>query len=220
MRPAHNRTVEQWQKLAGRLNKFGYSFPTKLRKKDVPGVRRARLKNQRFLSSVENKNKKVAKVYFRPFNKDQRGRLIKPKPGLISKHARTPGGFFYQLPKGATRATYKLRVTKTGDVRTSYATKNEVIVRLRASGLARDPRAEAMRAVGRRRPVSIVFIVNGFMGKQVMSPGYFFDYVVDLLGAELSSSAIAETFQLRLIYPSTPRKKSRARPKHKARRKA
>jgi hypothetical protein len=81
------------------------------------------------------------------------------------------------------------------------------VVSLDPKALARDPEAEARRAVGKRRPVKISFIVNGWQGKKSFAPGEFFIYCAADLFDEWqhrnkSWNDFAKVFQLKLSYPA------------------
>lgn len=141
--------------------------------------------------------------------------------GAFSKQQITPGGVFIQRPVGVEEKDFKISIRKSG---VTLAGKNykDLIIAMDPEKLAVDPIKAAKDAIGKRKPIFVKMVVNGFeargdannpKGKDHLLK-LFFSYWEDLYAALTSDNSedrerggramepeeIADTFHLKLMY--------------------
>jgi hypothetical protein len=206
-----------WPARVKTLKAIGYNYPKRLTAANKRNIAYVEKRHSRYLNAKDKTRVRFVKG--------------KPDPKLVTSRQRTPTGFFDSIPKRVRKNEYKIAIEKDGALRYSVRGNEEIVVPLDPKGLTRDPRAEIIRAVGKRRPVGIRIVIFGDEGHEVFRPNVFFDYMVDLFFPErregtarqkgMSWQTIAGRFKLKLIYPpKRAKQKTIARSKKKlARRK-
>lgn len=232
-------SAKDYATAAKKLRKAGFNVSAK------PG-QKATGHQKAAVHRLWNQNKRRVQAYLNPANGfkfvPMTSRQAKKLKRLASKEQMTPGGMFFQTPKGTDPDDISFRVD--GDrLEVSANNRRDVIVRLDPELLAIDPDRAVREAIGDRKPAKVSLMVNGFRGKTEYAMKSFFQYfdgpgisgqpsLMDQLrddersGGPLDDEQIADIFSLRLIYGRGGRKhdatkakksKGKARPQGRSR---
>jgi len=139
-----------------------------------------------------------------------KGAKLKQATRLLSKEQSTPGGFFFQRPKGVKKGKVRYQVTKKG-LRIKISGKvNDLILPIDAKLIVRDPKLAMEQAMkGLKKPRQAQLLINGFNRKNpaFTSAKGFFNYMSDIIPElmerdtqPLSAEEINRIFQLKMIY--------------------
>lgn len=145
-------------------------------------------------------------------------RVIK---GAFSSQQITPGGVFIQRPTGVEEKDFKVSIRKSG-VTLAGRNYRDVIIAMDPRKLAVDPEQAAKDAIGKRNPVFVKMVVNGFEARgdannpkeKLHALKLFWSYWENLYsdltsedpedrergGRAMTDDEIADTFHLKLIY--------------------
>ena len=95
------------------------------------------------------------------FRRANSSRLRKLR-GTLSDQQITPSGFFVQVPRGVAKNKFRVSVSTKGEVSIKTPGRRDVILKLNAKRLARDPLKEITSTLGKKKPRFTKLQVNGY----------------------------------------------------------
>ena len=140
----------------------------------------------------------------------------------LSSRSLTPGGFWLQVPKGVRPRDYKVKVERGGVVERISGRQHDRIIPISTKRIAKDPISAFRKAIAAeekrtgKKAKQAQLIVNGFQGKRVESIKSMLYYLENsprfaFETEDLDDDEFEDTFQLKLIYGQTRKKKTKRR---------
>lgn len=212
-------TRTERDQFARTLKQYGFNISYRIGKKNSPSTKAAVTRLYREHRYIYNR-KSTQPVHFEAYKSAKEKRLVER---ILGPEARTPGGFFSQVPEGVNPGEYSLRVVGN-EIREEIAGRMaDVIIPLDTEDIvSKEPRAvkemvdatiEAHRKTEGRKLKQAMLMVGGNEGNsfKVANMGnymrsLFFRTVVHGNRGKMTREQFDEKFQLKLIYEPTKKK--------------